>query len=452
MSLPSGTRLGPYEIQSAIGAGGMGEVYKAHRHAPRPHGGHQDASRARRCRSQKLRQRFEREARTIAALSHPHICPLFDVGQQDGVDFLVMEYLEGETLAARGSAKGAAAARAGAARTAIEIADALDKAHRAGIVHRDLKPGNIMLTKGGAKLLDFGLAKLNAAPVVGGRRRSHADTRPSSSPGRARSSARCTYMAPEQLEGGETDARTDIFAFGAVALRDGHRQAGVRGEESSEPDRRDYHGEPASLATLQPTSPPALDRLIRTCLAKDPDERWQSAKDIRRELEWIVTGDTRASAPVTAASAPRSTGWRRAMALVSATLLGGVVTGLVVWRLAGPVPTAPAVSRFVITLPESAPLASQAGYDLIISPDGRRITYLANDAERGRMLFMRDIDALEAQVVPGTENAEDPFFSPGRCLDRIRTRHGAREGGDDRRSTAGDRRCRPDDHRRDFRS
>ena len=266
-----------------------------------------------------------------------------------------------------------------------------------------------MLTKGGTKLLDFGLAKLNLSPVSALSALPTQDS-PVTMPGTILGTL--PYMAPEQLEGGETDARTDIFAFGAVVHEMVTGRRAFEGKSQASLIGAIMHGEPASLATLQPTSPPALDRLIRTCLAKDPDERWQSAKDIRRELEWIVTGDTRASAPATTASAPQSTAWRRAMPLVSATLLGGVVTGLVVWRLAGPVPTAPAVSRFVITLPESAPLASQAGYDLIISPDGRRITYLANDAERGRMLFMRDIDALDARVVPGTDNAEDPFFSP----------------------------------------
>ena len=211
MALSAGTRLGPYELIAPIGAGGMGEVYKAR-------DTRLDRSVAVKILHERVvgnpesRQRFEREAKTLATLSHPHICPVFDVGQQNGTDFLVMEYPDGETLAER-LTKGALPLEQ-ALRYAIEIADALDKAHRARIVHRDLKPGNIMLTKAGTKLLDFGLAKAGAALIGGG----NLSTLPTSLDLTAQGAILGTfhYMAPEQLEGHDADARTDIFAFGAV--------------------------------------------------------------------------------------------------------------------------------------------------------------------------------------------------------------------------------------------
>ncbi|MBI3049633.1 MAG: serine/threonine-protein kinase [Acidobacteria bacterium] len=353
-----------------------------------------------------LKQRFEAEAKTLAALSHPHICPVFDVGEQDGVDFLVMEYLEGETLAQR-LTKGALPLEQ-ALKYAIEIADALDKAHRAGIVHRDLKPGNIMLTRSGAKLLDFGLAKLKVSPVSALSALPTQDS-PITVPGTILGTMQ--YMAPEQLEGAEADARTDIFAFGAVLYEMVTGRRAFEGKSQASLIGAIMSGEPAPIAKLQPTSPPALERLIQTCLAKDPDERWQSAKDIRRDLAWIADSRAPVSAPAPAVVAPRPAAWRRAMPLVGAALLGSAVTGLIAWGLNVLEPaSSPMLSRFVIIPPESAPLSNQGGYDVIISPDGHRIAYLA-DAERGRMLFVREIDALEARPVPGTENAQDPFFS-----------------------------------------
>ncbi len=413
MSLPPGTRLGPYEIQSALGAGGMGEVYKARDTrldrtvAVKVLPEHVAAD-------PQLKQRFEAEARTLAALSHPHICPVFDVGQQDDVDFLVMEYLEGETLAQR-LTKGALPL-AQALKYATEIADALDKAHKEGIVHRDLKPGNIMLTRSGGpsgppivKLLDFGLAKLNVSPLSALSALPTQDS-PITVPGTILGTMQ--YMAPEQLEGGEADARTDIFAFGAVLYEMVTGRRAFEGKSQASLIGAIMTSEPAPLAKLQPTSPPALERLIKTCLAKDPDDRWQSAKDIRRELAWIVEDDSPARAQAPAVKPPQPARWRRAMPWVAGTLLGSVVTGLVVWGLNAVGPESSAmISRFIITPPENAPLAN-LGRDLIISPDGRRVVYVAVDAERGQMLYVRDIDALEARVLPGTENATDPFFSP----------------------------------------
>ena len=279
MTLDAGTRLGPYEIVAAIGAGGMGEVYRARDTrldrtvAVKVLPSHLSAS-------PEVRQRFEREAKTISSLSHPHICALYDVGNQDGVEFLVMEYLEGETLSER-LAKGPLAFDQ-VLRYGLEIADALDKAHRQGIVHRDLKPGNVMLTKSGVKLLDFGLAKavaptsarsgasLTALPTQAGRDLTAEGT----------ILGTFQYMAPEQLEGKDTDGRTDIFAFGAVLYEMATGKKAFSGRSQASLISSIMTSEPVPASTVVATAPPAFDRVVRTCLAKDPDDRWQTAHDI----------------------------------------------------------------------------------------------------------------------------------------------------------------------------
>ena len=296
MPLASGTSLGPYEIEAPLGAGGMGEVYKA------------TDTRLDRTVAIKvlpahvaddpdLRQRFEREAKTISSLNHPHICTLHDIGTQDGIDFLVMEYLDGETLAQR-LEKGALPLDQ-ALTIAIEIADALDKAHRQGIVHRDLKPGNIMLTEAGAKLLDFGLAKPTAMAMG-------ADSMmPTMSEGiTARGSILGTLqcMAPEQLEGDEVDTRTDIFAFGAVVYEmvTGHKAFAAKSQASLISSI--MSSDPPALTALQPLSPVGLERVVAACLAKEPEQRWQSANDVGRQLRWIVEGGAGVEEPATVAT------------------------------------------------------------------------------------------------------------------------------------------------------
>ena len=282
-ALAIGQQFGPYRIDRFLGAGGMGQVYRA------------TDTRLNRTVAIKVlpptlatdarsRARFDREAKAIAGLSHPHICTLHDIGHQEDVDFLVMEYLEGETLAARLETGPLPLDQV--LKYSIEIADALATAHRQGIIHRDLKPSNIVLTKGGgAKLLDFGLAKPAASFITGG-----ASVMPTTPPGlTAQGTILGTfqYMAPEQLEGKEADARTDIFAFGAVVYEmltgrkafEGKSQASVMGAI--------MHAEPPAITTIQPLIPPALDRIVKTCLAKDPDDRWQTARDLSRELQWI---------------------------------------------------------------------------------------------------------------------------------------------------------------------
>src|SRR5689334_23607596 len=329
MTLAQGTRLGPYEILAPIGAGGMGEVYKA-----------RDTRLERTVAvkvlplhlssSAEVRQRLEREAKTISQFSHAHICALYDVGSEGDTEFLVMEFLEGETLAdrlARGPIPIDQTLRIGA-----EILAALDAAHKNGIVHRDLKPGNVMLTKSGVKLLDFGLAKLAAAPVSG---ISQATSLPTalqeSQPLTSRGTVLGTfqYMAPEQLEGREADSRSDIFAFGAVLYEMAAGKKAFTGGSQASLISAILRDEPEPISQVQPTSPVALDRIVRTCLAKDPEERWQSAADLKRELQWIgESSQAGAAAPSAAAVtlSPRRSaraGWIvAALAVLGALALG----------------------------------------------------------------------------------------------------------------------------------
>ena len=282
MSVAPGTRLGHYEIIELIGAGGMGEVYKAL--DPRLNRTvavkilHQHIS-----DSPEARARFEREAQTIARLNNPHICVVYDVGRHEKTDFLVMELLDGETLARR--LERGPLPLDQALRYAAEIADALDKAHRQGITHRDLKPGNIMLTRSGLKLLDFGLAKLRQSQIVSSL---------SEAPTKVDATAEGTivgsihYMSPEQLEGAQTDSRTDIFAFGAVLHEMLTGRKAFDGKSAVSVMSAILKDTPAPVSQLQPVSPPAVDRLIARCLAKNPDDRWQSAGDLSYELKWLM--------------------------------------------------------------------------------------------------------------------------------------------------------------------
>src|SRR6186713_2347251 len=322
MTLTSGTKLGPYEILSPLGAGGMGEVYRA-----------RDTRLGRDVAikvlpqhlssNPEVRSRFEREAKTVSSLNHPGICTLFDVGRDGDTDYLVMELIEGETLAHR-LEKGAMPA-ADVLRIGAQIADALERAHRAGVVHRDLKPGNIMLTRSGAKLMDFGLAR--ATGVVGGSGSGSALThsptvaQPLTAEGTIIGTFQ--YMAPEQLEGKETDTRSDIWALGCVLYEMATGTRAFEGKSQASLIATIMHTDPRPLRELAPATPESLDRLIRECLAKDPEERRQSAGDVRRELNRIARGET--DAPVVSVHPARASGARWIALAAIVGVIGSVI-------------------------------------------------------------------------------------------------------------------------------
>jgi Tol biopolymer transport system component len=421
MALTSGTRLGPYEIQSPLGAGGMGEVYRAtdtrldrvvavkiipaHLHA-----------------DSDLKVRFEREARAISSLQHPHICTLFDVGHQDGTDYIVMEYLEGETLANR-LAKGPMPVDQ-VLKTGIEIADALDKAHRQGIVHRDLKPANIMLTKGGAKLMDFGLAKAQSATIMTTSRTGGFTPSPTmptmnvtaltspAAPLTQKGSIIGTYqyMAPEVLQGVDADARSDNFSFGCVLYEmttgkrafDGKSQVGVLAAILEK--------EPEPISAVQPFAPPALDRLIRVCLAKDPDQRWQSAHDLKMQLESIVEMGSKAGVPAVVGETRKNRGPSLlAVSAVGWLLAIAAIVGLFYYARRLTAELQPVQAE--IQLPSGSHMVFGQIGGVSISPDGHKLAFPAQTTE-APALWIRDLETAREWAVAGTEGASFPFWSP----------------------------------------
>ncbi len=399
MSLPAGHKLGPYEVVAPLGAGGMGEVYRA-----------LDTRLDRTVAikvlpthladSPELRQRFEREARAISSLNHPHICHLYDVGHQDGVDFLVMEFLEGETLAAR-LARGPLPLEQ-TLKYAMQIVDALDKAHRQGVVHRDLKPGNIMLTPSGAKLMDFGLAKsaLAAASISSLTAPAHAV-----SPITAKGTIIGTfhYMSPEQVEGKEVDARSDLFAFGAVLYEMMTGQRAFEGKSQLSVASAILEKEPQPISVAQPMTPPALDRVVRRCLAKDPEDRWQTARDLLLELKWVADAGSQAGAPaVVTAGRKQRERWAWLAAAVFALLAVAATVGFV---LRAPAP--PRVLRSVIQPPEATSFVT-----MMVSPDGTRLAFIARGKDGKSTLWVQSLDSFSPQLLPATEGAYFPFWSP----------------------------------------
>jgi len=405
MSLPAGTRLGPYEIVSPIGAGGMGEVYKAkdtrleRTVAVKVLPQHLSAS-------PEIRQRFEREAKTISQLSHSNICALYDVGNQDGVEYLVMELLEGETLSDR-LGKGSLPLEQ-TLRFGTQIADALDKAHRQGIVHRDLKPGNVMITKSGVKLLDFGLAKAMAPPV-----QSAVTSLPTvlgSTPNNLTQEGTILgtfqYMAPEQLEGREADGRTDIFSFGCVLYEMATGKKAFSGASQASLISSIMKEEPAPISAVAPMTPPALERVVRRCLAKDPEDRWQNAGDLGSELKWIAEGgsQTGIAAPV-AASGRRRRSW---IPWAAALVLGAL--GLAAGHFLRAPVSAP-VLRASINLPPRMDLEPQ-NTSLALSPDGRTLAFAGSGPDGKRRLWLRALGGFEVQPLTGTDEATCPFWSP----------------------------------------
>jgi eukaryotic-like serine/threonine-protein kinase len=394
MNVAPGSRLGPYEIIARIGAGGMGEVWKA-RDTRLDRGVAIKILSVEFAQNEQLRLRFEREARTISQLSHPHICALYDVGE----NYLVMELLDGESVADR-VAKGAMPLN-DVLRYGAQVADALDRAHRAGIVHRDLKPGNIMITKSGAKLLDFGLAKSAVVDLtVDGATQRKPLTQEGTIVGTFQ------YMAPEQLEGVEADSRTDIFAFGSVLYEMATGRRAFEGKTKTSLIAAIVKENPRPIAEIQPLTPPAFEHVVVKCLAKDPDDRWQSAHDIAEELRWISEAGSQAGVPATLAARKRSRGrWIALSAAIGWTLAVAAAIAAAMyasrWR---------AVSR--VTQTEIA-AATTTGMDapLAISPDGRRLA-AAVVAGNTTGLWLRDLSTGEGRTLAGTEGATFPFWAP----------------------------------------
>jgi Tol biopolymer transport system component len=431
MALTSGTKLGPYEIQSPLGAGGMGEVYRAR--DPRLERivaikvlpTHLNAN-------PELRARFEREAKAISGLQHPNICVLYDVGSQGDIDYLVMEYLEGETLFARLARKPLTPDET--LKIASEVADALVKAHRSGIVHRDLKPGNVMLTKGGAKLMDFGLAKplgLVAGP--------HSGSKAGAASGSAHISSMATmaatmadlaspvtvagtligtvqYMSPEQIQGKEADARSDIFAFGAMLYEMLSGKRAFQGKSQLSLASAILEKDPDPIATIQPLTPPALEQVVRTCLAKDPDDRFQSAHDLKLQLQWIAAGGSQVGAPAVVSLRRK----KNVTALTAATIAGWLIAaalGVLLLIYAGRLTSA--------RQPVHASIEPPAGFDFfsvtdgapVLSPDGQQVAFLVNKkgtsfTPGGGSLYLLRLSTGESAPVAGAQGALFPFWSP----------------------------------------
>ena len=404
MALTSGTKLGPYEIQSPLGAGGMGEVYRARdvrldrTVAVKVLASHLSSS-------PELKQRMEREARAISSLNHPHICHLYDIGSQDGTDYLVMEFLEGETLAER--LRKGALPLSEILKIGMAVAEALAVAHRHGIVHRDLKPGNIMLTKGGAKLMDFGLAKSAAAGAPGG-----ASSAPLLSAARTMSQASpvsplttagtmigtIQYMSPEQIEGKEADARSDLFALGGVLYEMVTGARPFEGKSQISVASAILEKEPESISALQPLTPPAFEHIVTACLAKNPDERIQSAQDIALQLKWIAQSGAPVVNPI-----KKERNNRELLAWLIASLLALLLIASLFLR--GSKGTEP-------TTYFSAPLPF-AARDAAVSPNGHTVAIIGHrEAERNNALWIYEPGSQESTSVANTEGASFPFWSP----------------------------------------
>jgi eukaryotic-like serine/threonine-protein kinase len=410
VTLAAGTKLGPYEVLAPAGAGGMGEVYRARdtrlerdvaiKVLPQRLSSNPD-----------FRARFEREAKAISSLQHAHICTLYDVGRDEasGIDFLVMEYLEGETLAER--LKRGPLKLDELLKTGIEMSDALDKAHRRGLVHRDLKPGNVMLTAGGAKLLDFGLAKgvatgvaaasgsglpptFTAAPTL---------TSPASPLTTAGSMVGTfQYMSPEQVEGREADARSDIFALGAVLYEMATGKRAFPGKSALSVASAILEKEPEPIRDVQPLTPPALEHVVVTCLAKDAEERWQSAADIARQLRWVKEGGAQLAAPAAAGGRGRElAAWS-----LAGVLLLALAAGLLLRRDAAP--ALPLVQADILAPAKH----SLSAANFALSPDGSKLVFTAQRGRGEGSLWLRHMDSGATQELRGTEGATFPFWSP----------------------------------------
>jgi serine/threonine protein kinase/Tol biopolymer transport system component len=403
VQLPPGTRFGPYEIVAPVAEGGMGEVYRAidtrldRVVALKVLPSHLSSD-------PELRRRFEREARAISSLSHPNICTLFDVGQHEGLEYLVMEYLEGKTLGDRlmqGPLPMEELYRYG-----MDIADALEKAHREGIVHRDLKPGNIVLTDSGAKLLDFGLAKWMPeddhsflAPGDQTTRR-----QPITTAGTLLGTV--PYMAPEQLEGKPVDARSDIFSFGAILYEMATGVRAFNATSNASLIAALIHDDPIPPSRIR-TMPPRFDAIVQTCLRKDPNDRFQSAHDIRLELQWLASGT-----PDTLPGTKPRTAWLIAFAgLAAIVALAALVVAFA--RRSPAQDVGKSAIRFTVPPPPGSDFPSLGeGGGIALSPDGRQLAFIAIGGDGRSFLWLRGIDSTEPKLLAGTEGALYPFWSP----------------------------------------
>ena len=400
-----GDRLGPYEIVAPLGAGGMGEVFRAIdtrldrevaiKVLPR----HLSSN-------AQVRARFEREAKTIAALNHPHICTLHDVGREGEIDYLVMELVDGETLAqriARGALPTDEVLTYGA-----QIADALDRAHRAGVIHRDLKPGNVMLTRSGAKLLDFGLARAMGmgGPASGDSLTVAALTQSPTvaDPLTAEGAIVGTfqYMSPEQLEGTEADARSDLWAFGCVLYEMATGRRAFDGKSQASLISSIMGSQPAPISQIVPLTPPVLERLVQACLTKDPADRLQSAHDIRMQLMWLAEGGSQAGVPAPIVSRRK----HRARLTTLLALTGWLAAAGLAWQVLGsPGPRVEAIQA-IVDAPRGVTIQDRNA-ETAISPDGRTLVFVA-DGE----LWVRPLESDVATRLPGTEGSFRPFWSP----------------------------------------
>jgi eukaryotic-like serine/threonine-protein kinase len=410
MALQVGSRLGPYEILAPIGAGGMGEVYKARDTrldrtvAIKVLPEHVSSN-------PELKARLEREAKALSGFQHPHICTLYDVGRQEGaageVDYLVMEYLEGETLATR--LERGALPTTELLRIAIAVADALDKAHRQGVVHRDLKPGNIILTKGGAKLLDFGLAKERRGAVAASSL-TGLPTRAQPLTAQGTIVGTFQYMAPEQIEGADADARADIWALGCVLYEMATGRRAFEGKTQASVIAAILAAEPPAIGTLRSSSPQAFDHVIRTCLAKDPEERFQSAHDLLLQLRFIALDS--ASGAAAAVAAHRGRPGRGALVAWGVAAVASLVAIGSVTLLLRSAPPQSQVVRAVILPPEKVVLELTGDFSgpPVFSPDGSQLAFVAR-ADGIKSVWVRPLNALAAHRLDDTEGASFPFWS-----------------------------------------
>jgi eukaryotic-like serine/threonine-protein kinase len=417
MPLTSGTKLGPYEILCPLGAGGMGEVYRAtDTRLDRSVAIKVLASQL--SSSPELKQRMEREARAISAMNHSHICQLYDIGSQNGTDYLVMEFLEGETLADR-LHRGAMPLNE-VLRVGIAISEALTAAHRQGVVHRDLKPGNIMLTKGGAKLMDFGLAKplgMQAAGASSAGPPSFTATATLSRPSplsplttAGNIVGTVQYMSPEQIEGKEADARSDIFALGAVLYEMACGRRPFEGKSQISLASSILEKDPEPISSINPQIPIAFEHVLTTCLQKNPDDRFQSAHDAKLQLQWIAAEK---SSPKTSPLPPTTARDKERLAWTAA-VLGAIVAGAIIGFFLFHPRQSARTMRTVINPPLKYGLNLMGDFagPPVLSPDGSSLAFTAIEPQGKTTLWVRPMDSLDARMLPGTEGAIFPFWSP----------------------------------------